>query len=305
MKPGTKLFTPNAPRVPLRLTDRHYYILNAVGTNKYLTGSLCAALLMPLVNPPQVHGEPTGQVIKRLMAELFNHGYLNRPKAQVLLRNQEQGSHEMIYTLATKGKEALELKDPTASDELLTHHRDATIPAMLHTLMIARFRVTLTRGLATTRQGKLTQWQAGKHLKATVTITDERGYTRAPVVPDGFFTFTLTDAAEGKNKSHGFLEADRSTMPLKRFKRKLQAYAAYHQTQGHTKQHDIKGFRVFTITPSAQRRDHLRELAATLPLAAVFWFASEKDFDPMSPDSILGPIWVTGKHSEALALLGK
>jgi hypothetical protein len=299
-RPSIKLFKPKWPTHTLALKERHYLILEAVGNYKYLTNELGAALLMRLVQPPKVKGKPTGEVIRRAMTELFNYGYLARPMIQVQFRQAQRGSHKMVYTLTPKGKAALELQDPNASQFFVAPSRRATTPAMLHTLMIARFRATLA---ALTHNHpdhyQISQWQQGQHLKSTVTVEGRK----TPVVPDGFMTIKLLSQPTGKQQTHFFLEADRSTMPLKRFKRKLLAYQTYHETSEHTRQHKIKGFRVLTITLSPERRDNLRNLAAGLGMASAFYFACEKDFDPFKPETILKPIWVTGKHKDPQALL--
>jgi len=295
-----KLFKAPAAKIPLTLTDRHYLILHTVGTYKFITSQLTAALLIENVHDPVVRGNKTGEVLKRAMTDLFRHGYLARPPVQVLFRQMTQGSHELIYTLTPKGRAALTDKYPNLSQTLIDPSRDVQIPAMLHTLMIARYRVTLTKALHQTQpQLQLKAWQQGKHLKSLVTVQGRR----TPVIPDAFFTITNLARPTGANTAPFFLEADRSTMSLTRFKRKLQAYAIYKATGSHTTQHGIQGFRVLTITPSKERRDNLRQLAATLPLAGAFWFAHEQDFDPWHPETILQPIWVTGKHPEPRELL--
>lgn len=286
----------------LDLRERHYLILMAVGNYKYLTWPLVAALLIHKVQPPQVQGKPTGEVIGKAMTALFNHGYLLRPKSQVQFRQQEQGSHKLIYALSPKGKAALELEHPGSTQDFVTASRESQTPALLHTLMIARFRVTLYAALRKHPTAKLLKWQQGKHLKRLVRV---KGY-QTPVVPDGFFSIQFSDRPAGSNTAHFFLEADRSTMPRKRFHQKLLAYQTYFETGQHTEQHQIKGFRVLTITISPERRQSLR-VVATAPdlaeLATAFWFACEKDFDPFKPETILKPIWVTGKHLVPQTLL--
>lgn len=294
--PRRKLFKPSAANVPLTLTDRHYKILNAVGSLKYLTGSLLAALLMDTVQPPKVKGQPTGQVIKRAMAELFWHGYLGRPRSQVPLWSQREGSHELIYTLTRKGREALEQKYPGSTATFILPSTTA-LPAMFHTLMLARFRITLLKALPTNRP--LSQWQQGKHLKATVTLNGER----TPVIPDAFFSIQYTDQPTGHNLAHFFIEADRSTMTLKRFRAKLLAYQSYYNAGGHTQQHGIKGYRVLTITPSSQRRDNLKALTTDLDNPNAYLFASETDYDPTAPQQLLMPIWYVGTNPQPRELL--
>jgi hypothetical protein len=300
--PRRKLFRPSAHWIPLRLTERDRLILQAVGACKYLTGSLCAAFLIDYVQPPKVRGTRTGQVIKRLMADLYQHGYLTRPRAQVPLWSQQEGSHELIYSLTGKGRAALEATTPGSTKGFILPSKQH-LPLMFHSLMIARFRITLLKALTSpTSHASLTHWHQGKDLKAIVQVNGKR----TPIVPDAFLTLQLTDRPGGQNTSHNFLEADRSTMSLKRFQHKLLAYQTYRATGQHTAQYGITTFRVLTITPSPQRRDHLRDLAQrtlTPDQARFCWFATAQDYDPNQPETILAPIWRSGKDQTPRRLI--
>jgi hypothetical protein len=60
---------------------------------------------------------------------------------------------------------------------------------------------------------------------------------------------------------------------------------------------------VLTITPSPQRRDHLRAIAASLATPNAYYFASERDYTPTNPATILSPIWYTGTDLQPRPLL--
>src|SRR5262245_16408142 len=60
-------------------------------------------------------------------------------------------------------------------------------------------------------------------------------YAHLPVAADSFFS--IRDA---RGRTHYFLEADRGTMPLKRFTRKLIAYAAYDKAEKHQDKFGIR-----------------------------------------------------------------
>ena len=116
-------------------------------------------------------------------------------------------------------------------------------------------------------------------------------YAQLPVAPDGFFA--LRDA---KGRLNFFVEADRGTMHVKRFTRKLQAYAAYYEQKKHTDKFGIKHFRVLTVTSSAARCRNLVKAGEAADdvreSARLFRFAAEKDLLLSSPESVLDKIWI-------------
>ncbi len=98
-------------------------------------------------------------------------------------------------------------------------------------------------------------------------------------------------------------------MTLKRFTRKLQAYAAYWKEKKHVEKLGIKNFRVLTVASSAVRCRNLVQAAEAAEdvrkLGGLFLFAAEKDLPLSSPESVFTKIWtVPGGEAPCAPFLG-
>ena len=95
--------------------------------------------------------------------------------------------------------------------------------------------------------------------------------------------------------------------PIKRFTRKLQAYAAYYAQKKHTDKFGIKHFRVLTVTSGAARCRNLVKAAEAADdvreSARLFRFAAEKDLLLSSPESVLDKIWIAPGRQELCSIL--
>jgi len=312
----TSMFKPDTPKIDLLLKNRELQILYTVGLYKYMTATLCSAINRNLVGTPLVHAlegarrkgkirtinPPTGRpAIAEIMKKLFHYGYLDRPPIQKQMR-WAGGSHEMIYALTEKGRRALEDVKPTSTDHFVQHRRKYQMAHILHELMIARFRATISLAIQNHSPFQMSFWRVGNDLRLELS----QNGTNQMLIPDGFFAIR-----NGDQEEHFFVEADRSTMPLTRpeksrgtsWDRKIAKYEEYHRSGIHKREFQTAGFRVLTITPSEKRRDNIREIASQSQLRSAFYIASEDHFDPHNPQSVLEGIWVTGKQEQQRALI--
>ena len=243
-----------------------------------------------------------GQVITWRLGKLFHNGYLDRPRAQ--LRAGRTG--KMVYALGRKGAHLLSERFPGIRAHRVSwekRNREITERHMDHTLMIANFRLALTLALEKDGRAGLSLWKDEQALGDGVVAKDGKGRKEVfPVNPDGFMRL---ETAAGR--AYFFLEADRSTMSGKRFLRKMRGYWHYWERDACARKHDIRHFRVLTVTPTRQRRENLRSVARRADPkqkgSSLFWFACEQDFDFREPESILGPIWRTPADDEAHSML--
>ena len=145
-------------------------------------------------------------------------------------------------------------------------------------------------------------WREGRELQDTIEVALPEKYATVPVAPDGFFG--LRDA---KGRSNFFVEADRGTMTLKRFTRKLQAYAAYFRGKKQEEKLGIRFFRVLTITSSAARCRNLVQAATAAEdvreVGRLFLFATEQDLPLSSPGSVFTKIWTAPGRREPCSIL--
>lgn len=269
-----KRFVRNPDLKPFRLQERDVELLRLLADYRFLDTYQIASL------------QPRGlRNLRRRLQYLFHAGLVDRPPRQHDLLKPPM---PMVYGLANKGADTLAqvLEIDRAKIDWQTKNKEAGLPYIDHTLMIANFRATLTLALQSSDRSHLVNWKQGPDLKATLKV---KGHAMA-VVPDGFFTLESKGRLE-----HFLLEADRSTMTTSRYFGKLRAYWLWWKTGGHQRKFGIPRFRVLTLTTSEKRKENLRRLAKDADDgkrgSPMFLFACNKSFCLEEPATILRPIW--------------
>ena len=269
-----KRFVRNPNLKPFRVQERDVELLQLLADYRFLDTYQIASL------------QPRGmRNLRRRLQYLFHAGLVDRPPRQ---HDFLKPPMPLVYGLANKGADALAqvLEVDRGKIDWQTKNREAGLPYIDHTLMIANFRATLSLAMQSLDHSRLLSWKQGPDLKANVKV---RGRTVA-VVPDGFF------ALESKGHlQHFLLEADRSTMTTMRYFRKLRAYWLWWKAGGHRRKFGIPRFRVLTVTTSEKRKENLRRLATDADDgrrgSPMFLFACNKSFSLGDPQTILEPIW--------------
>lgn len=271
-----KRFFRNPTPKPFRLQPQDVEVLKQLADYRFLDTYQILAL------------QPRGlRNLRRRLQYLFHAGLVDRPPRQ---HDFLKPPGPVVYGLGNKGAEVLArtLEVEKGKVDWQTKNREAGLPYIEHTLMISRFRSTLTLALKSLERTAITNWQVGPQLKAEVKLTGQR----LAVIPDSFFTIRH----DGQH-NHFFLEADRSTMTTKRYLRKLRAYWLWWKAGGHQRKFNIPRFRVLTVTTSEKRKENLRNLARLADDgkrgSPMFLFACEKSFHLEKPETILNPIWQT------------
>jgi hypothetical protein len=190
-----------------------------------------------------------------------------------------------------------------AKTDLNSQNKEIGDLYIAHTLLVSRVRTVLTAACASHPEFKLLAWREGKEIMDTIEVALPTTYAQLPVAADSFFS--IRDA---QGRTHYFLEADRGTMTLERFTRKLIAYAAYDKAEKHKDKFGIRKFRVLTVTTGAARMQHLMRAATEAEEvrkapATMFLFATEKDLPLSSPESVLTKIWTVPGKEAPCALL--
>lgn len=284
---------------PFQVTQRDLEILHLVYDYRFIPSDHLLAL---------IPGSKR-KILDRLK-NLFHHGYVDRmPDHRI---RTHSGSDKMIYALTDRGAELLACEKGLEFSKVswVAKNRAVTERHIKHTLMIARFRTTVTLVTAQSESLKLIFWKENRgsgqnidpDLSDRVTISLGQGREeRRRIVPDAFLGIE-----DPEYENYFYLEADRSTMTNERFAKKLRAYWTWRKEEGSLKKHGVEHFRVLTITPSYERRDNLRKISLTASPAkggsSMFWFACEKDYSLENPASMLGAIWVTAKDGEPHSL---
>ena len=171
--------------------------------------------------------------------------------------------------------------------------------------MVADFMVSLECALRAHPNIKLIRAHNIMRRAWTMTTNVPGDDVEVAVTPDKAFGLEFADSGR---RNYFLVEADRSTMPIERpslaqssFKKKLLAYYHGHKAHYHSERWGIPGFRVLTITKSAER---LASMIATVKKIAagkgsnVFLFADLASADRLDPLSFR---WISGK-GEAVCL---
>jgi hypothetical protein len=270
-KPKYKKFEKSGVLPKFRITETDIKILKELADYRFLDTKQISVL----------HPELSGRDAQRRLQFLFQAGFLDRPSQQF---SYFKPSGHFIYTLDKKGAELL---FPGNKEKLnqVKRNKDIKPIFLLHSLMVSNFRLILNLALKGIKESKLVSWRE-ENLQSAVFLAGEK----LSISPDAFFT--IEDKGD---LLHFFLEADRSTMSLERFFKKMKAYWQWWQEEGHKKKFNISVFRVLTITISEERKENLRKITKKADErqrgSEMFLFACEKDYNLEKVESILKPIW--------------
>jgi len=246
----------------------------------------------------------SNQGILRRLQKLFHAGFLDR---LVRMPRQKAGSAKMVYALTNRGVRELQkeglIQSVTATD-WNAQNRDLHGYGIEHTLLISQVRAVLESACRKHPDMRIVAWQEGPTTFDAVEVALNNGYARIPVAPDAFFGLE-----DPKGRSYFFLEADRGTMTVPRFARKLVAYAAYWRERRHEQKFAIRYFRVLTVTTSAKRTEHLVAAARNADgvdgLGRLFLFTEEQRLRLDDPATIFTRIWTTPADPALHPLLGE
>lgn len=116
-----------------------------------------------------------------------------------------------------------------------------------------------------------------------------------PVRPDAYLELQL----DGKVVSF-LIEVDLGTTPPRRFAQKVRGYIAYRMTGRYQARYGQATFRVLTVTSTARRLASLKKATERAGGRRMFWFTT---FDQVTPQTVLGPVWLVAQEEGAVALL--
>jgi hypothetical protein len=230
---------------------------------------------------------------QRVLVRLYDHGFLERRFVPVMA-----GRSPTFYVLDRRGADLLRAE--LGYDELTWYHSSKDLKAdfLEHMLAINDVRVAFVRACEGLGYPLIT-WLGETELKADYDHVRVPGNSRpVSVIPDGYFAI---DTPRGR--AHFFLEVDRGTMTVARFKTKVQAYIAYYRSGKYEARFGAKGLRILTVTPSRARLDNLHSAtaAASGGHRNRFWFAVQ---ETITPEAVLDKaVWYAGGEGVTLPLV--
>jgi Replication-relaxation len=243
--------------------------MRQVAVHRFLQSSHIVALI----------GGSRQQILRRLQL-LYQHGYLDRPRAQ-LDYFHTGGSSPLVYGLARRGAGRLrrDLDMPFEKMDWAERRKNVGRLFLEHALMVSDIMVAIECACRSTdgrvrflpkEALKLPPKTSASNQPFRWSVTLPSGQ-RIGVIPDAVFALEQSDQPADRQRSYFFLEADRGTMPITRqnstlssFARKLQAYAAIWNQNLHRRRFGIHRFRVLTATTGTDRIEHLATAAQQL-----------------------------------------
>lgn len=290
---------------PFRVVERDRRIIREVYRFRLLNSEQITAIM-----------EATRDPINRRLQKLFHAGYLDRPPVQ----KYRPGNQKLIYALGNKGAEML--AEETGADfpfiDWTSKNREVKNLFLDHTLMISDFIITVRLACKKNKLRFIDQEEIINQRPEIPTEqknpigwriqTKEKGKKfNLAIVPD--YAFGIENE-KTKKREYYFLEADRSTMPIKRSNKHLSSFhkklVGYYETYRQNKYQEffkIKKIKILTLTPSQQRLKSIieanKEIDERKKGLRLFLFARAKAFNLQNPAAVFKPQWLNGRNETA------
>jgi hypothetical protein len=268
---------------PIRLTDRDKWIVYTVHQYRVLRQDQLERLF-----------NRSSSVMQRVMVRLYDHGFLERKFLPILGWNSPT-----LYVLDRKGAELLRTEFGLEDLVWYNSSKDLKMEFLEHTTSINDVRIALTKA-AEAAGYDLRKWVTETELKGNYDRVKVRiasgGLQSVSLIPDSYIVLKVP-----QGYAHFFLELDRGTETIGRFKSKILAYTAYYQSGAYERRYNSKSMRVLTVTSSVKRLENLKKATEEAGGKRRFWFAIQ---NTISTDSILhAPIWyVAGEQAKSQLL---
>lgn len=232
--------------------------------------------------------------MQRLLRRLYDHRYLER----VFLPVSYFGAPPTFYILDREGIACLQRQGVTDFTSQPT--KAIAGRTIAHTNALNSFRIAVSQAAATHGVEVLT-WMTETEMHQDYDRVHVPGSPRpTSLIPDSFFALDVP----GKGKAPFFVELDRGTMPLKRFKHKVKSYNVYYKTGAFQQRYQFKGFRVLTVVADAGERrvQNLRDATATVSqIGNRYWFGQIEDVTQADP--LYDPCWCLPDKSQRFPLI--
>jgi predicted transcriptional regulator len=278
---------------PLVLQDRDREIVRLVADYRVVSSEEIQALI-----------EGSDQTILRRLQKLYHAGFLDRPRRQI-----GRGNSKLVYALGQRGAKLMaEQIGGSPNRDWSEENRQLTAQFLEHALMVSRFRAVITLACRQRADVELADWRQGRELWDEAVVEHADWRERIPVCPDAYFAVRLVNEPEGGNRIHLFLEADRSTMTVKRFVSKMRGYWHYWRSEQPRERFGFRNFVVLTITRSHARASNLCQATGGVDAPQhrglrMFLFGAAGTDWLEHPGNVLEPIWKTAVDASRHSLL--
>jgi len=295
--------------VKFKLTGRDHDIIKWVYRHRFLSSEHLISI---------VGGSPQG-ILRRLNL-LYHTGYLDRPQKQRIIFGN---NHCLVYGLGNMGARliASEYDMPVEAVDWSRKNRETKEIFLEHTLMVSKiltvFRLAC-RGrkdmefieperLVRRRQKPPTIRTHSLSWKVKIK-RGEYGQKRKlsfNIIPDSVFGLRMRQKKR-MVETYFFLEADRSTMPIKRmnfyrssFYKKMTGYVASYRNGLFSEYFGFKKVRILTVTKSDERIKNMVKVSKDLHHSGngygLFLFTVDENIEIHNPERVFDQIWISGQ----------
>ncbi|MCA0457114.1 MAG: replication-relaxation family protein [Chloroflexi bacterium] len=233
-------------------------------------------------------------VMQRVLLRLYQHQFLDRRFLPVYA-----GSSPTLYVLDKRGAEVL--RTQLGLDDLTWYSssKDLKPDFLEHTTAINDFRIAVTVS-AQIAGYEVSTWVSESALKANydrVSIrTQPNKLQTVSLIPDSYFVLKTPFGL-----LNFFLEVDRGSETIGRFKSKILAYRMYHQSGAYKRRYQSNRMRILTVTTGVKRLENLKAATESVGGKHRFWFAH---LDDITPDTILNqPVWYMAGEEQRRSLI--
>ncbi len=273
-------------------------------TDRDVNEILAVVYMLRLANSEQIQALVTGskQQILRRLQKLFHAGLLDRITPRVEYR---AGSQPMVYAISNTGIQTLENEGIVKiSPQTDYNHKNRALgePFIRHTLLVSQFRAVVTLACRDHPGIELRGWRQGRAIQDSIQVPLGNSLEEIPVAADGFFTLGMPEG-----KARFFLEADRGSMSIPRFTKKIIGFHAWWRAGRYTEKFGSKFFRVLTVTSSRKRLHNLVAASRGIPEVKkngkMFLFTTEDQLQLEAPGRIFEKIWTSVAEDEPCSIL--
>lgn len=232
-------------RKHLSLQPRDYALLKALSDYRYLTTTQLRKMFFS-----------KGPFIYRRLKKLADYGLLTRLQREII-----GSSSELVHALSQEGAHHLShhLGLPTSK---FTIHRKASRNLLEHELALNVFRLAFEQAIEHHKDLEVEEWDTKYRIRLPSHTT---------LIPDAHVRLTTP-----RGKTHFFVELDRFTESVHRvFRKKLETYAAYHQSGHFITDCQAKLFRVLIITSHENAVTLLTSACNNIIPPEIFWFTRQ------------------------------
>jgi hypothetical protein len=220
------------------------------------------------------------------LRKLYDHHYLSR-----FFLPTVRGSGKAVYHLGPKGvtviAEELGL-DPGLVKKKVKGISQLKELFLTHALQLNEVRIAFTHAIENFSGMSLERWINDNDCEQEYKVTSRGKEVVKRFRPDGYCRFWYQEKLFSF-----FLELDRSTMTLGRFKRKVSTYLEFDRVGYYQERFGVKYFRVLVITQTEERLLNLKRSVETVT-DKIFWFTT---IDRIATEKVFAPIWKrAGRH---------